>query len=339
MINRELGPIRPPSEQNSLLIRVTRGCHWNRCTFCGLYKGMKFSIRPIEDILQDIKECAVYYGEQTKLFESCFLQDGDAFNIPTKDLLIILQFINKKFPALKTITTYARCDSILKKNEVELKALSQAGLNHLYRGIESGSDIILKNIHKGLTSDDIIRSGLMCKRAKISLSEFTLLGIGGKALSVENAVETARVINAVNPEYIRVHHTAFKPNTKLGRDVQKGLVQLQSEEEIIKEQKLFIEHLNNINGYYINEHAVNLLLEVRGKLPNDKNKMLAIIDNYLSMTEADKLNFAVGRRLGRYYALSDMRNTHEKAIIDKYIADNTDIDFTKLCNSFRSDCI
>jgi len=179
----------------------------------------------------------------------------------------------------------------------------------------------------------------MCKQAKISLSEFTLLGIGGKALSLENAVETARVINAVNPEYIRVHHTAFKPNTKLGRDVQKGLVQLQSEEEIIKEQKLFIEHLNNINGYYINEHAVNLLLEVRGKLPNDKNKMLAIIDNYLSMTEADKLNFAVGRRLGRYYALSDMRNTHEKAIIDKYIADNTDIDFTKLCNSFRSDCI
>ncbi|WP_029409866.1 radical SAM protein [Treponema pedis] len=226
MLKRELGPIRPPSEHSSLLIRLTRGCHWNRCSFCGLYKNMKFSIRSVEDILQDIKETALYYGERVNFFHSCFLQDGDALNIPTKDLLVVLRFINRKFPSLNHITTYARCDTILKKTENELKELCDEKLNHLYRGIESGSNSILKNINKGISSTDIIQSGLMCKKAGMTLSEFTLLGIGGKFLSVENAVETAKVINAVNPEYIRVHHTAFKPNTKLGRDVEKGLFEL-----------------------------------------------------------------------------------------------------------------
>ena len=148
----ELGPIRPPSEAQSLIIRVTRGCHWNKCFFCGLYKGMKFSVRPMEDILEDIKTSAELYGGKRALFTSCFLQDGDALNIPTENLVLVLNTLKTHFPSLKTITSYARCDSILKKNENELNALQKAGLNHLYRGIESGSDTILQNIHKGITS-------------------------------------------------------------------------------------------------------------------------------------------------------------------------------------------
>jgi radical SAM superfamily enzyme YgiQ (UPF0313 family) len=304
---------------------------------------MKFSIRPTEDILNDIEANAEYYGADGSFFKSCFLQDGDALNIPTDDLLLILNTIKAHFPSLQTITSYARCDSILRKSEDELKALCEAGLNHLYRGIESGSDQILENIHKGITADDIVTSGLMCKRVGIVLSEFTLLGIGGKELAEENAIETARVINAVNPEFIRVHHTAFKPDTKLGRDVENGLFILQSEEEIVKEQRLFIEQLNGITSYYVNEHIVNLILEVRGKFPEDKEKMLSIIDQYLSMPEEDKLNFSVGRRIGKYYYLSDMQDKQKKSFVTHYInslkEQNPDVDFDKVCNVCRAKMI
>lgn len=339
----ELGPIRPPSEAQSLLIRVTKGCHWNKCFFCGLYKGIKFSVRPTEDILEDIKATAEQYGLRGNFFTSCFLQDGDAFNIPTNDLLLILNAIKTYFPSLQTITSYARCDSILRKSQYELNALQKAGLNHLYRGIETGSDTILRNINKGITSDDIITSGLMCKQAGMVLSEFTLLGIGGRELAEENAIETARVINAVNPEFIRVHHTAFKPTTKLGRDVERGLFNLQSEEEIVQEQRLFIDKLDGIDGYYVNEHIVNLILEVRGKLPEAKAEMLKIIDQYLTMSEDDKLNFAIGRRTGRYYYLSDMQNKSKRLTVAQQIKEmkeqKPDIDFNKMCNDYRATMI
>jgi radical SAM superfamily enzyme YgiQ (UPF0313 family) len=343
MIDIELGPIRPPSESQSLLIRVTRGCHWNKCFFCGLYKGMKYSIRPTDDILEDIKKSAELYSKNHTVFTSCFLQDADALNVPTEDLLLILDKIKTNFPSLRTITSYARCDSILRKSESELTALRESGLNHLYRGIETGSDTILKNIYKGITSKDIIDSGLMCKNAGIILSDFTLLGIGGRELSKENAIETARVINAVNPEYIRVHHTAFKPNTKLGHDVEKGIFILQSEEEIVREQRLFIENLNGITSLYINEHIVNLLLEVRGRLPSAKNNMLETIDKYLGMPEDEKLNFAVGRRIGVYYLLSDMHDKSKNTAVSEYIDDlrakHSNVDFDKVCNFCRANMI
>jgi len=343
MFDIELGPIRPPSESQSLLIRITRGCHWNKCFFCGLYKGMKYGVRPTDDILDDIKKSAELYNSNGTVFTSCFLQDADALNIPTKDLLLILDKIKSCFPSLQTITSYARCNTILRKSESELTALKESGLNHLYRGIETGSDTILKNIYKGITSKDIIDSGLMCKNAGIILSDFTLLGIGGRELLEENAIETARVINAVNPDYIRVHHTAFKPDTKLGRDVEKGIFILQSEEEIVREQRLFIENLNGIDSFYINEHIVNLLLEVRGKLPSAKNNMLKIIDNYLSMSEEEKLNFAIGRRIGHYYLLSDMQNKSKNTVVSQYINNmktkHSNIDFDKVCNFCRANMI
>jgi radical SAM superfamily enzyme YgiQ (UPF0313 family) len=304
---------------------------------------MKYSVRPTEDILEDIKRSAELYNKNSTIFTSCFLQDGDALNVPTEDLLLVLDKIKAFFPSIQTITSYARCDSILRKSESELITLRESGLNHLYRGIETGSDTILKNIYKGITSRDIIFSGLMCKNAGIILSDFTLLGIGGRELSEENAIETARIINTVNPDFIRVHHTAFKPNTKLGRDVEKGIFILQSEEEIVREQRLFIENLNGINSFYINEHIVNLLLEVRGKLPAAKNDMLAIIDNYLGMSEDDKLNFAIGRRIGYYYLLSDMRIKSKNTAVSQYIENlktkHSVVDFDKLCNFCRANMI
>lgn len=248
----EIGPIRPPSESNSLLIRVTRGCHWNKCYFCGLYKSMRFSMRPIDETIEDIRQQAQL--NQGKKITSCFLQDGDALVLKTDYLLRILEAINQGFPDMQYITSYARADSITRKSPAELKALRQAGLNHLYSGMETGSDRILKLINKGFDVDTVVKSGCMAKEADMILSEFILLGIGGKELSEENAVQTAMALNIIQPDFIRVHATGIKPESKLGEFVRDGSFTLQSEEEIVVEQKLFLQQLHEMDSYYVNEH-------------------------------------------------------------------------------------
>ena len=159
----EIGPIRPPSESNSLLIRVTRGCHWNKCYFCGLYKSMRFSMRPIDETIEDIRRQAQL--NRGKKITSCFLQDGDALVLKTDYLLRILEAINQGFPDMQYITSYARADSITRKSPAELKALRQAGLNHLYSGMETGSDRILKLIKSAWRSIQIKKTNVLrCSR-------------------------------------------------------------------------------------------------------------------------------------------------------------------------------
>lgn len=333
----EIGPIRPPSESDSLLVRVTRGCHWNKCYFCGLYKSMRFSMRPIEETIEDIaKQAQIYQG---KKIISCFLQDGDAFVLRTDYLLRVLEAINKYFPDIQYITSYARADSITRKSPAELKELREAGLNHLYSGIETGSDQILKLINKGFDADTVVKSGCMAKDAGMILSEFILLGIGGKELSEENAVQTAKALNIIQPDFIRVHATGIKPESKMGEFVREGSFTLQSEEEIVIEQKRFLQQLNEMDSYYVNEHIINLLLEVRGNLMTEKGKMLEDIDRFLNLPTDEKLLFAVGRRLNIFFLLNDLNNQelHKKAeeSIQKILNKNPEIDFTVLCNYVR----
>ena len=324
----EIGPIRPPSESNSLLIRVTRGCHWNKCYFCGLYKSMCFSMRPIDETIEDIRQQAQL--NQGKKITSCFLQDGDALVLKTDYLLRILEAINQGFPDMQYITSYARADSITRKSPAELKALRQAGLNHLYSGMETGSDRILKLINKGFDVDTVVKSGCMAKEADMILSEFILLGIGGKELSEENAVQTAMALNIIQPDFIRVHATGIKPESKLGEFVRDGSFTLQSEEEIVVEQKLFLQQLHEMDSYYVNEHIINLLLEVRGNLR---------IDRFLALPTNEKLLFTVGRRLNIFFLLDDLKKPelHQEAEknLQQILSKNPDVDFAALCNYVR----
>lgn len=333
----EIGPIRPPSESNSLLIRVTRGCHWNKCYFCGLYKSMRFSMRPIDETIEDIRRQAQL--NRGKKITSCFLQDGDALVLKTDYLLRILDAINQSFPDMQYITSYARADSITRKSPAELKALRKAGLNHLYSGMETGSDQILKLINKGFDADTVIRSGCMAKDADMILSEFILLGIGGKELSEENAVQTAKALNIIQPDFIRVHATGIKPESKLGEYVRKGTFTLQSEEEIVTEQKLFLQQLREMDSYYVNEHIINLLLEVRGNLQTEKQDMLSTIDRFLTLPLDERLLFAVGRRLNILFFLDDLKKSelHRKAEVSlkKILDKNPHTDFAALCNYVR----
>lgn len=333
----EIGPIRPPSESDSLLIRVTRGCHWNKCYFCGLYKSMKFSMRPIEETIEDIRKQAELY--RGKKFCSCFLQDGDALVLKTDYLLRILEAINRYFPDIESITSYARADSITRKKPEELKQLRQTGLNHLYCGMETGSDRILKLINKGFDADTVVKSGCMAKDAGMILSEFILLGIGGKDLSEENAIQTAKALNVIQPDFIRVHATGIKPESKMGEFVRDGSFTLQSEEEIVAEQKLFLQQLQEMDSFYVNEHIINLLLEVRGSLRTEKQKMLSTIDRFLNMPPDERLLFAVGRRLNIFFFLDDLKKPelHKKAeeSLKKILEKEPEVDFAALCNYVR----
>ena len=231
----EIGPIKPPAEAESLLIRVTRGCDWNKCNFCGLYKNMDYSIRSTEDIIEDIKKFSVIYKD--KNYKTCFLQDSNAFFIQTDKLLKIIHCIKEYFPTVKHIHSYARADTILLKSQNDMEKLRKEGLDHLFCGMESGSDTILKLINKGIESSEIVESGIRAREAGMTLSELVLFGIGGKEYSDENAELTAQVLNKINPEYIRVHATAFKPNTPMFKCIKNGEITLMTEEEIVREQK------------------------------------------------------------------------------------------------------
>lgn len=315
----ELGPIRPVDEGDSLLIRTTRGCPWNRCEFCVNYKDMRFSIRPVEEIKRDIVAAARYYGGHP--FQSCFLQDGDSFIMKTGDLLEVLRFLREHFPTLKRVTSYGRAQTMIRKSPAEMKEICQAGLTLLYCGMESGSDTILKKIRKGITSRDLIQSASMAKEAGMQLSEFIILGLGGMALWEEHATETARVLNAIDPDYIRVLTIGVKKGSGLEEQMQRGEYRLQTERNLIEEQRLLIDSLNGVSSYYVNHHGVDLLMEARGRLPEEKPRLLAIMDRYLSMPEDERLNYTLGRRLGYYRRMDDMQNFSVKQVIDGKLAE------------------
>lgn len=338
MIDMELGPIRPPSEAESLMLRVTRGCHWNKCYFCDLYKKYKFSRRRYEEIEEDLKKAAD--SEYAQNYTTCFLQDGDAFVLQTEFLMQILEGIHKYLPNIKHVTTYARADSIARKSVSELRELKTAGIEHLYCGMETGSDLILRKINKGFDAATIIISGTKAKEARIVLSEFTLFGIGGKELAEENAVETAKVLNVIKPDFVRVHATGIKLSSEMWNYVKNKELTLQSEEEIVSEQKIMLELLaDDMDCIYMNEHIVNLLLEVRGNIRTDKQNMLETINTYLQLPKQEQELFNLGRRLNIMFFLADLNNRAKRKQTEeglrKIKTQNPDLDLAFVCNYVR----
>ncbi len=336
----ELGPIRPVAEAKSLLIRTTRGCPWNRCHFCVNYHGMDFSIRSLDDILKDIDIAKENYGDHP--FESCFLQDGDSFIMKTSELLIILKALKENFPTLERITSYGRAATMVSKSLKEMKEISAAGLNRLYCGFESGSDIVLKNVDKGTTSKELIKSGTMAKEAGMEISEFVIMGLGGKDLWEEHAVQTARVLNEIDPDFIRVRTIGVKEGSGLEVSMELGQYRLQSEEEIIIEQRKLLEGLTNVTSYYSNDHAVNLLVEVEGRLPDDKEKMLSIIDTYLDLSPENKEYFNLGRRLGYIIDLDDVRNNLKSRSLEYKInrlREESGLTIDETCHALREQIV
>jgi radical SAM superfamily enzyme YgiQ (UPF0313 family) len=354
----EQGPIRPPSEAYSLLLRVTRNCPWNRCEFCHIYKGKKFSLRTVEEVKKDIDtvqevvsevkalswmhgfggeitaplvnlllQNAPHYPEGFRSValwlygggKTVFLQDANSLVLKTDQLVEILNYLEKTFPSIERITTYARAKTVSKKTVEELRDLGRAGISRIHMGLETGYDSLLQYIQKGVTAKEHIEAGKKVKESGISLSEYVILGLGGKGMWREHAVETARVLNQIDPDFIRVRTLKVLKTMPLHEKIEKGEFVLLSDDEIVVEERLFIENLEGINSTFVSDHILNLLEEVEGKFPEEKEEMLARIDRYLALSAEEKANFRLGRRTGFYRSMDDLSNPELRLQVEKAI--------------------
>lgn len=307
MFGYDVGPIRPPSEAQSLLIRISRNCPWNRCEFCNVYKDTKFERKSLEEIKRDIDAAAKAYDNVSGMVQTAFLQDANALLTKTAVLVEAIEYLKDRFPAIERITTYTRSSTAAKKRLEDLRRLREAGLTRVHVGFESGSAKVLDFVRKGITPEQHIEGGKKVKEAGLSLSEYLMPGLGGRALWREHAVESARVLNEIGPDFIRLRTLSVRPETPLYEKMKAGDFELLSELEKVEEIRLFIETLDGIGSSVVSDHILNLLQEVEGKLPGDKEKMLGAIDRFLKLEPALQENFMVGSRLGYYRSVDDMK--------------------------------
>jgi len=342
----EQGPIRPPSEAASLLLRFTRNCPWNNCAFCPVYKGTEFSRRSLKDIKRDIDTVADIIrdlrsfsfelgdgGEMTRhvlgtvyadsrvnnyyrqvavwLYSgqgSVFIQDANSLVLPSPMLIEAICYLREKIPGVGRITSYARSSTLAKKSVSELSEIRQAGLDRIHIGMESGSDRVLRFVKKGVTARKQIEAGIKVIEAGMELSEYFMPGLGGKELSQDHATESARVLNEINPHFIRLRSLRIPSRAPLFEDKQSGRLIPLSDDETVAEIRLFISHLEGIGSRLVSDHIMNLLEDVVGKLPEDKAAMLGVIDRYLSLPDEDRLLFRLGRRGGALRSLDELND-------------------------------
>lgn len=281
MIEYDPPVYRPPGEWRSFLVQATIGCSHNGCTFCGMYKGKKFRIRPMDDIIGDIREAAAFYNQ----YEKVFLCDGDAIVMKTEDLLEIIGEIKKDFPHCRLISTYAGPRSTLSKTPEELKILQEAGLGRAYLGIETGMESLLQSTNKGVTRAEMLEAGLRLRNAGIDLWGIILIGLGGKPLSMENARETARIINEMQPNHLSAMNYTPVEGTKLGNQALRGEFQVLSAKESLMETAELIRNLEVSGMHFTSDHASNYL-PLKGTLNEDRNKLLRLIDGAIGGTVA-----------------------------------------------------
>jgi hypothetical protein len=341
----EQGPIRPPNEARSLLLRFTRNCPWNQCLFCPVYKGRKFSLRTVEeikkdiqtarDIADDIKALSWKLGCSGRITDqvaghilssadysdayrsiaawlyygtgACFLQDADNLVMSTNDMVEVLEFLREKFSSITRVTTYSRSRTIVRKSPEDLKRLEKAGLNRIHVGLESGYDPVLKLMKKGVTAAQHIEAGRKVVAAGIELSEYVMPGLGGQDLWKEHALATADVLNQINPHFIRIRSLRVPDRIPLFRLLEEGAFKMQTDDMLAQEIKLFIQTLSGITSTVTSDHIMNLLEEVSGKLPEDQERMIEVIARYQKMPDSERLVYRLGRRGGAYRSTEDVK--------------------------------
>jgi hypothetical protein len=350
----EQGPIRPPSEAASLLIRLTRNCPWNRCSFCPVYKGSRFSVRPVAHVKRDIDmvhrhvesirrmsadagtlqtgavhaaadrvepgeiqalNAAVhwYYGGM----RSVFLQDANSLIIKPADLVSILDHLKTRFPWVERVTSYARSHTIARIKDDDLKTIAAAGLNRIHIGLESGSDLVLKMVQKGVDKATHIKAGRKVKAAGMELSEYVMPGLGGRDHTDIHAVETADALNQIDPDFIRLRSLAIPDIAPLYDHYASGRFRKCTDLEMAKEILLFLETLGGISSIVRSDHILNLFQDIEGKLPEDKPKMIGILHRFLKMSPERQSLYQVGRRLGVFATMDDMDNPRRMARVQR----------------------
>ena len=271
MLNYDAPLYRPPSEAKSLIFQVTLGCSFNECSFCDMYRSKDYSERSWEEVKSEIDLMAKTMPETTRIF----LADGDALNLSTEYMIQIVEYVYQKFPKLERVSCYAMPMNLLKKTAEELEMMNKAGLNRLYLGIETGNNIILKKVTKGATQKTMIKSCNKAKDAGFTLSCMVILGLGGSKYTKENAIDTAKVINAVQPDYVGAL-TLYLENGIKEEFITKfeGEVERLTDSQAIDELELLISEIDVSREIVFRANHGSNAYNIGGTFPQNKIEML-----------------------------------------------------------------
>lgn len=363
----QIGPIRPPSEANSLLLRVTENCPWNKCKFCMLYKKNDFHTRPVAEVKRDIDVMAElrdriqsychggewdmnglnreYRGLATDDERWCyqmvfrwltegnrqaiFLQDANTMCLRPEWLAEIVRHVRLRLPEIERITSYGRANTLAKISPADYAMLRAAGLNRIHSGYESGSDKVLSLIAKGCTQAEQIIGGRKVREAGIELSIYFMPGVGGRELSMDNAVETAKVINEVDPDFVRLRTFVLRTGSLMEEVRDTGGWTEGTDMEKLLEIRTLLEHIDpaRAHGKLTSDHIINLLQEVSGYMDTERDWMLAYIDAFLALPKLEQRKYQLARRMGfpldwkQLYRMQESDRRHVEDLA-KHISDD-----------------
>ena len=297
--------IRPPSEWRSMLVRLTRGCHWNQCRFCGIYPALgepAFSVRTVAEVKKDIDILRTRVSRAT----TAFLGDSDPLQIGLDEFIEILHYLRGASPEITRLTCYARASTLWKAKELGIRRLAEAGLNRVHIGLESGDPSILKFHPKGQTPEIVAATGQWLREAGIEVSFYVLLGMGGRDRWKQHIDNTVQVIENVDPEFVRLRRiwlyggedSEHSPECPLWEDIRSGVFIPQTAEGTVLELRRLINKLEDVDTFVACDHANNYV-NVHGRVPHDRSAMLEVTDHFLGLPEADRQAHyeAVGSRI------------------------------------------
>lgn len=348
----EQGPIRPPSEARSLLVRVVCNCTWNRCAFCPVYKGTRPSQRPLEEVLADVDAmaaCAAVLREhgpgairsgalppeawQVALFlhdgaRSVFLQDADPCAVLPEKLATVIRRVRERFPSVERVTTYGRARTLARRTPAQLALLADAGLTRVHLGLESGADEVLAFVDKGCTASDLVAAGTGVLGAGMELCFYVMPGLGGRRWAKEHVAGTARVLREVaaaaprredgepvHPLVVRLRTAAVVPGTPLAAKAAAGEFDLPDDVEVVRELRELLLALGDARLELRSDHALNLFPDLEGSLPRDRERLLALLDEFLALPREEQALFALGARLGVFRRLADLGDPGRRGLL------------------------
>lgn len=260
---------RPPSEAWSMIIQVTEGCSHNRCRFCYMYKCKQFRLKSKEEIIEHIEWLKPMYKNPERIF----LADGNVLCLKTEKILELLHYIKSEFPSVKRISSYSGPLDLLRKSEQELKAIREAGLELLYMGVESGSDKVLSMMEKSVTQKEMIEAGQKAMKAGFKFSCMIISGLGGTEYMEEHAVESAKVISAINPHYFSLLRLVVEEESELAEDVKQGKFHLLSPMQVLDENIIMLENMELTDCIFRANHVSNHVNQA-GTLNKDKEMLI-----------------------------------------------------------------
>ncbi len=285
MYDEEMVRIRPPSEAQSLLLPVTIGCSHNKCTFCGTYTGVKFRIRHLEDIKQSIEGVTQNYSRSVR---RVFLENGDALIAPQHILVATVKYLNERFPYLERIGVYATPQAALIKSIGELKELRELGIKIAYLGVESGDEETLQRVQKGVNYAQMVEAGRKLKKAGIITSVMVILGLGGVEGSEKHALETARILTDIDPDFVGALTLLIMHGTSLYKDWEEGKFSLISPFQSLTELRIIVESSNFTNCFFTANHPSNYL-PIKVRLPEQKAEIIKMLDYVLARKDISQL--------------------------------------------------